>query len=482
MTTPQLTETGLQLPTAAEIRAWWVSRISSIEGFNDAPTDANSPSGQFVSIAAEREGYWVDLMRAVYMSGFVDFSTGLSLDATVSNTGNAREEEAKSTVTLKLYNETSTTAVTVPISTQVRQSATSVIWETTEEVEIGAYDADLVDLDINTITWDTVSGTTLVDIAFNGTPDLSNVQAGYEITFSGCGNSSNDGTFFIVSVTAGSYTIRISNSARTDATDDEASDSAGTATIIPAIEASAQSLLAGNYTASVDSINEVVTAISGLDRVRNKEAASAGNEEETDTDLRRRSKADTVISDGGTAESVRQKLLAISHVSYADATENDTANTVGGLKPHSYHFTVVFSGDAQDIVDAIGLYKGGGNGTNGSQSGTYTDATGNTHTIYYDIATEINPYVIVNLTTDSNYPSDGDASIKAALVALDYSAGEDVLNHQLQGAINELGLAGITDNIQVLQGTTASPATSNKITIAATEVAVFITDRITVNS
>lgn len=79
----------------------------------------------------------------------------------------------------------------------------------------------LADLDVNTISWQ--SGTT-VRYVFNGTPDLSTVEAGDIITVTNSANTSNNGDFTIVAVNDGLDYIEIENPLRTDATDDEAAD------------------------------------------------------------------------------------------------------------------------------------------------------------------------------------------------------------------------------------------------------------------
>jgi hypothetical protein len=79
--------------------------------------------------------------------------------------------------------------------------------------------------DINTIAWQ--SGNT-VRITFNGSPDLSAVAANDYFITSGNANTSNDGTFVITAVDNSTKYFDITNNERSDATDDEAADAAGT--------------------------------------------------------------------------------------------------------------------------------------------------------------------------------------------------------------------------------------------------------------
>jgi len=80
-------------------------------------------------------------------------------------------------------------------------------------------------LDVDAIDWQ--SGTTVRN-TYNGTPDLSNVEIGDRVANSSATNASNDGDFIITAVNDGSDYIEYTNPARTDATDDEVSDSPAT--------------------------------------------------------------------------------------------------------------------------------------------------------------------------------------------------------------------------------------------------------------
>lgn len=75
-------------------------------------------------------------------------------------------------------------------------------------------------LDVDTIVFQ--SGTT-VRITFNGSPDLSGVAINDHARIRLATNASNIGTFIITAVNDGSDFIEITNAARTDGTDDEAS-------------------------------------------------------------------------------------------------------------------------------------------------------------------------------------------------------------------------------------------------------------------
>lgn len=476
----EITTTGISVQTAPEILDELVADLKGIDGMADVPTDAYSAWGQILNILAEREAYNQLTAKNMFLAAFRETSTGISLNHAVALVAKSREEEAKSTVTLTLYNQSETSPVTVPVENQFRQPATGVVWETTEEVEIPALTTLHSSLDIDTLAWQ--SGTT-VRATFNGTPDLSDVAVGDTITITGSSNSNNDGEDMVISaISTGSYYVEYANENVTDNTDDEASDATGTADIVDtetSVTVSAQSYEAGAFEASAGSITGIVNAVTGLDAVTNIGAATVGQEEETDSELKIRAATELVNANGGTLEAVKAKISDVSGVTYVYGDENDTDATVDGLKPHSYYFVVV-GGTDQAIIDAIGTYKAPLQ-TNGSTTGTWTDSSGNGHIISFDRVTEVNPYFIVNLTTDANYPADGDTLVKAALDGVTYTHGEDIINFALVAAIYNAGIPGIS-TVEVLQGLTDPPSASTNISIPDTQVVNITTDRITVNS
>jgi len=86
-------------------------------------------------------------------------------------------------------------------------------------------------LDTDTIVFQ--SGNT-IRYTFNGSPDLSGVAVNDHLRIIDAGKTSNNGTFIITTVNDGSDFIEVTNTSRSDGTDDEASDSPATGTITDA--------------------------------------------------------------------------------------------------------------------------------------------------------------------------------------------------------------------------------------------------------
>ncbi len=278
-----------------------------------------------------------------------------------------------------------------------------------------------------------------------------------------------------VTVPAGTIVSQSENNVQWQTLTDVEVPASGTA------EASAESVLYGNFPASVGSIDTMVNPVAGISEVTNTDEAVLGRETETDADSRQRVARNLVSAEGGTGEAVKARLLEeVAGVLRVFWRENRTTSTVDGVPPHSYEFTVI-GGDDQDIADLIWVAKGGGMGTVGTEAVSIEDDYGEENIIYFNRATSITIYFIANLTTNDDYPDDGDDLVKAALVALGelLETGDDVLNWKAIAALAEI--PGITD-VEILQGTAPAPGTSANISIASNELANIITANITVNS
>lgn len=253
--------------------------------------------------------------------------------------------------------------------------------------------------------------------------------------------------------------------------------------IIPAnssIITQVESLEDGVFTCPIGSLNTIVNPINGFDSVTNLTASVDGRLTETDSELRRRREINLVTAKGGTVKAVTNALLNVDGVTFASGTENRTAIISGGLAPHSYSFTVE-GGLDQDIADTIREVGGDGIETNGSVSITTLDSEGNAEIIRFNRAFIVDLYLIVNITSDSNYPVDGDNLVKQILTEFgnNYKNGDDVLNWRLIGALDSI--AGIVD-IEILQSLSPTPTSSNNISISNTQRVRILTSNIAVNS
>lgn len=433
-------------------------------------------SAPFVEVAAK---VW-ETLGALYDSLNPDSATKTSLDNRAASIGKSRYPQKKSKVPLTLYNRTSTSPVTVFADSQVKQPVTGILWATLEDAEIPALTTLHTELDIDAIT---NQGGTVDRITFNGNPDLSAVSPGDTLTITDAANDSNNGTFSIVAVNVGGYFVDISNEDHSDGTDNEASDTDAKGTINDtetSVIVNAESLDYGAFQASVDTITAINTPVPGWDGVSNLTAAEVGQTIEKDSDFRARILANPVISQGGISPAIVNRLREVNGVTYATVEENDTAAIVDGMEPNSIRATVV-GGTDQDIWDCLGQFKGAGIGTNGTEVGVYIDEQGVEKPVRFNRVTKINPYIRVEITKGSGFPTTtATTTIQEALAKIVYLHGEDLIVHRLVAAVSDLRL---TDTLAItvkVSEDTNPPTVSDNLDASATEVFVVDPNRITV--
>lgn len=476
MTDYGLTETGFVRKPASEIKADIITKIRKIPGAENTRITSGSFVGNLIDVFVNELSLAWEAVEARNNALNPDEATNESLDADLALVGKSRNGGRRTLLTLTLWT-TSASSVFVVSGNQVTQPDTEIIFETTEDAIIpGAVDA-VENLVINNITWQ--SGTT-VRYTFNDTPDLSSAVAGDLFICTGAGFSSNNITAKITAVNDGSDYIEVENPLRTDAAADETGSlSTGTITDGFVDSISAQAVDIGEFSATAQSVNAINTPVNDWGGVVNLTDGITGRAIETDDEFRARAYIELQIAQGGTLEAIKARLRNdVDGVTYVAGEQNRTAVVSGGNAPHSYRLTVV-GGTDQDIINMIGIAGGAGIETNGSVSGTYTDPEGEPVTIYFDRVTEVKPFIIVNVTTDSNYPTDGDQLIKDALTSLVFAHGEDIVNAKLFAAV--FTVPGLL-TIEVLQGLSDPPTVSTNISISPTELAVLVAERITVSS
>ena len=222
-----------------------------------------------------------------------------------------------------------------------------------------------------------------------------------------------------------------------------------------------------------DTITEIVNPIEGLDSVTNEEETEYGRNKETDAELRERYLDSVAKGGASTIDSIRASLLDIDDVRAALVVENNTMDTVDGRPPKSFE-SYVLDGDAKDIAKTILKTKAAGIQAHGTESETVEDDAGQEHTIGFTYANEVIIEVDITVTTNEEYPEDGDERMVTEIIRYiggededgeiyaGLSMGEDVIYTQTIKAcyrvpgvddvnvtINKVGEAAGTDNISI---------------------------------
>ncbi|WP_438347291.1 baseplate J/gp47 family protein [Paenibacillus sp. FA6] len=203
-----------------------------------------------------------------------------------------------------------------------------------------------------------------------------------------------------------------------DTTEDITFDSTGIATVpVEAVEAGQ----AGNVAAG--SIIVIVNPTPDVTGVTNIVPATAGREKMTDLEFRDLFTQSVAGGGAATIDALIGALLRINSVRAATVIQNySNEPDVAGRPPHTYQ-CYVLGGDDDEIAQAIFSTGAGGIESYGDIVKTVLDIGGYGHEVKFSRAEEVILQVFVNLTTNEQYPADGDEQIRSAIVR--YIGGED---------------------------------------------------------
>ena len=233
----------------------------------------------------------------------------------------------------------------------------------------------------------------------------------------------------------------------------------------------------GNVPANT--ITEIVNPIEGLDSVKNDEETTGGSNKETDAELRERYINSVAKGGSSTVDSIRASLLDIEGVRAALVIVNSENEEVDGRPPKSFE-SYVLGGEAEDIAKTILQTGAAGIQAYGQETETVEDDAGQEHTIGFTYATEVDIYVDVTVTTNEEYPEDGDERMVTEIVKYiggededgqvytGLSMGDDVIYTQIIKACYRV--PGVED-VDVNIGTSPDPTGTENISIDTTEVA-----------
>jgi len=432
--------------------------------------DDQSILGQLVGIVAERLAVLWELAEVVNASSDPDAATGAALEQICLLTGTLRPPATYSAVDLVL---TGVPTTNVPAGQKVRTVSTQVEFQTNTDAVIATVDAwaaltayavddrVFVDDGVYQCLVAGVSAATSEALVAPDFPDPSNVPQSFtEIV---------DGTVTWVYLGQGEGCIDV---------------------VGRAVEA-------GPVTAAAYDILEIVNSLSGWTGVINLDDADAGTAIATDSELRLLREQELAAGGSSPVNAIRAELLAIPDVVSVSIFVNNTDAPLvvagGTLPPHSIEALVrgPDSPDAafdQSIWDTLLDGVAAGILTYADPAGTDVvgtslDDEGTAHTMSFSRPTEVDIYIDIELTKDPDlYPSDGDAQVKAAIVAYGdaQSTGKDVTASRIIAAIHSV--TGVLDVTQCFIDDAAAPATSTTIPISLRQLAVFNSANIAVTS
>lgn len=238
----------------------------------------------------------------------------------------------------------------------------------------------------------------------------------------------------------------------------------------------------GPTIANAGTLTVIATPITGWTAVLNPTDASVGRLVESDNVYRARMDQELQIAGAGTVEAIRSRLLQVTGVTsvvvFENVTDIDDAN---GLPPHSFE-AFVQGGSVADIGNAIWEVKPAGIKSFGTIPFTITDSQGQVHTVNFSRPQEIDIYMIVTITPDENYPTNGDEIVAQALVDYINALGQGVSIIVIPKLISSLASIPGIEDAQILIGTAPAPTLSNNIPVAINQISKADTSRTQVNS
>lgn len=279
----------------------------------------------------------------------------------------------------------------------------------------------------------------------------------------------------------GSLVSAVDNSS-TFSTDADVTIIAGVASV------SATSIVTGPISAPIGTLTNIDNPITGWSTVTNSNPAVEGQNEETDAELRARRELSVTRAAKAIVNAILAEILSVDGVEKAFVYDNDTSVTDPNTGTPANQFQcVVLGGSDIDVATAIFNEKPVGISSFGTTTTVVLDSQGFSHNINYTRPAAIPIYVIVNLTTNGNFPSGGIDDIKQNIVdyangilvqGRGFSVGETVINSELYTPIN-LVPGHTVDSLLI--GLAPNPTLSDDIAIAFNEVSEFTAANIEVN-
>ena len=238
---------------------------------------------------------------------------------------------------------------------------------------------------------------------------------------------------------------------------------------------------AGQIQQAPNTITNISTPILGWDSVTNPVAATPGRWRETDEDLRDRFRNSKFERAANILEALYTALNGIDNVRQVVIYENDTDQTdANGIPAHSF-MPVVLGGDPLEIAERIWENKPLGIGSHGNTVVTVIDSQFFPHDIRFERPSPVPIHIVVNLTIDEEFPSDGVSRVKEELVNYinSLNIGDDVIYSRLYTPINKVQGHQV-DSLYI--GTSPSTTSSSNIIIPFNQIASIDPSNIVVNT
>ena len=246
----------------------------------------------------------------------------------------------------------------------------------------------------------------------------------------------------------------------------------------------------GAIPANAGTLTVIETPVSGWNSTTNALDAELGAPVETDAALMLRRQDELSAAGDSTLPGIKADVLKVAGVRDCLVFENTSLETdVNGLPGKSFE-VVIWDGDPNDADDAevaqtIWDSKPAGMEMHGSITTAIVDSDDVSRDVKWSRATERSLYLDYFLTTNSHYPTDGDAQLKALVVAYcqaNFGLSDDVIALELRSIVLEKngGIAGVVDVPTFELGFSVAPSGSSNLAVGIREIAIADSARITI--
>jgi uncharacterized phage protein gp47/JayE len=249
----------------------------------------------------------------------------------------------------------------------------------------------------------------------------------------------------------------------------------------------ATSQTSGAINAAAATLTSILTPTAGWVSVTNANAATPGQPQETDAQLKARQAISTELPSNTLLAGTKAALKVVPDVTRSEVYENDTDSAdSNGLDPHSI-WAVVEGGDVNVIAQAIYDNKGPGCGLNGTTTVVLTlDAVhAKTASVKFSRPGSTSIYATIEYTALANWNSAMATAIHAAILLYlnSLSIGEKVTRSALFAIAMSIcpDIYNPAFSITAVKlGTSATPTGTADITITFDHVCASTTDKIIV--
>lgn len=412
---------------------------------------ASSTIGRLIGLHIPSLADLWEVAQQVYLAFDPNSATGVALDNLVAYGGLIRGEQTFSTAQALFTGDVGTL---IDAGLTVRGTTTGEDFTVRASVTINATGASGIGVQATT-----VADSTLYTITYAGATTTNTIS--YTSGIGATQASIQAGIKAVVDASHPTLTATITNNIlyidRVSVFDTVNFTSSANIGIVKARKVgSLTAVNAGPIEGEANTITSIQTPKTGWDAVTNPTAVVPGEDVETDEELRERFRQSKYIRATNILEALYSDLISLANVIEVQIYENDTdVVDSNGVPAHSF-LPIILGGDPLEIAESIWENKPLGIRSYGNTTQTIYDSQGFPHEIGFERPNPVDIYIRMDLTTDSNYPQNGDDLIKSNLTSTDFGIGDDVIYSRLYTPINsvpghqvnslEVSLDGVTWN------------------------------------